>query len=113
MHLKPVAYSISSDIESRDKIPWLPTPQNILESDELLELDKWLFNLIAWIVSPSAAIVQNCSEYKVISGWFTARVQPDFIVNYHFNQNMVANGNQWSETARCWYFKYRDNVYAR
>ena len=33
-----------------------PTHQNILESDELLELDKRLFNLIAWIVSPSAAM---------------------------------------------------------
>ena len=56
MQLKTVAYSISSDIESREKIPWPPTPQNILESDELLELDKRLFNLIAWIVSPSAAM---------------------------------------------------------
>ena len=59
MQLKTVAYSISSDIESREKIPWPPTPQNILESDELLELDKRLFNLIAWIVSPSASMGKN------------------------------------------------------
>ena len=56
MQLKAVAYSISSDIESREKITWPQTPQNVLESDELLELDKQLFNLIAWIVSPSAAM---------------------------------------------------------
>ena len=59
MQLKAVAYSISSDIESREKITWPQTPQNVLESDELLELDKQLFNLIAWIVSPSAAMVKN------------------------------------------------------
>ena len=59
MQLKAVAYSISSDIESREKIPWPSTPQNNLEADELLELDKWLFNLIAWIVSPSAAMGKN------------------------------------------------------
>ena len=59
MQPKAVAYSISSDIESHEKIPWPPTPQNILESGELLELDKLLFNLIAWIVSPSAAMDKN------------------------------------------------------
>ena len=47
MQLKAVAYSISSDIESREKITWPQTPQNVLESDKLLELDKQLFNLIA------------------------------------------------------------------
>ena len=59
MQLKAVAYSISSDIESHEKIPWPSTPQNNLEPDELLQLDKWLFNLIAWIVSPSAAMGKN------------------------------------------------------
>ena len=59
MQLKAVAYSISSDIESHEKIPWPPTPQNILESGELLELGKRLFNLIACIVSPSAAMGKN------------------------------------------------------
>ena len=58
MQLKTVAYSILG-IESWEKIPWLPTPQNILESGELLELDNRLFNLIAWIVSPSAALGKN------------------------------------------------------
>ena len=59
MQLKAVTYSISSDIESRKKIPWPPTSLNILESDELLRLDKRVFNLIAWIVSRSAAIGKN------------------------------------------------------
>ena len=58
MQLKTVAYSILG-IESWEKIPWLPTPQNILESGELLELDNRLFNLIAWIVIPSAALGKN------------------------------------------------------
>ena len=39
IQLRAVAYSIS-DIESREKISWPPTPQNILKSDELLELDN-------------------------------------------------------------------------
>ena len=51
MQLKAIARLISLDIQSREKIPWPPTPQDILESDELLELDKRLFNLLAWIVS--------------------------------------------------------------
>ena len=59
MQLKAVAYSISSDIESRKKIPWSPTSLTILKSDELLRLDKWVFNLIAWIVSRSAAMGKN------------------------------------------------------
>ena len=59
MQLKAVAYSISSDIESHKKIPWSPTSLTILESDELLRLDKWVFNLIAWIVSRSAAMGKN------------------------------------------------------
>ena len=59
MQLKAVSYSVSSDIESRKKIPWPPTPQNILKSDELLELDKALFNLIVWINSPRAATGKN------------------------------------------------------
>ena len=33
--------------------------ENILESTELLELDKRLFNLIAWIVTPIAAMGKN------------------------------------------------------
>ena len=70
IQLKAVAYLISSDIESCEKIPWPPTPQNNLETDELLELDKRLFNLIAWIVSPSASISKNgfvrLSEKKTI-----------------------------------------------
>ena len=50
---------ITIKIESREKTPWSPTPQNILELHELLELDKRLFNLTAWEVSPSAAMGKN------------------------------------------------------
>ena len=56
MQLKAVAYSISSHIQSHEKIPWLPMPRNISGSDNLLELVKRLFNLPTWIVSPSAAM---------------------------------------------------------
>ena len=59
MQLKAIACLISLDIQSREKIPWPPTPQDILESDELLELDMRLFNLLAWIVSPNASMGKN------------------------------------------------------
>ena len=100
MQLKAVAYLISSDIESREKIPWPPTPQNILESDELLELDKQLFNLIAWIVSPSAAMDENgfvqLFERKKVSKivqniqTLVPVSQPGFnqILNYKYKNNV-------------------------
>ena len=48
--------SISFDIQGREKISWPPTPKDILESNELLDLDKHLFDFIARIVIPNAAM---------------------------------------------------------
>ena len=55
MQLKAISRLISFDIQGREKMPWPPTPKDILESNEFLDLVKLLFNLIAWIVSQNAA----------------------------------------------------------
>ena len=56
IQLKAISRSMSFDIQGREKVSWPPTRKNILESNEFFELDKSLFNLIAWIVSPNAAM---------------------------------------------------------
>ena len=60
MQLTAISRSISFDIQGREKIPWPTTPKDILESNQVLDLDKRLFNLIAWIVSPNAAMGRDC-----------------------------------------------------
>ena len=47
MQLKAISRSISFDIQGRKKILLPPIPKDILESNEFLDLDKRLFNLIA------------------------------------------------------------------
>ena len=56
MQLKAISRSILFDIQGREKISWPPAPRDILESNEFLDLNKRLFDLIAWIVSPNAAM---------------------------------------------------------
>ena len=46
MQLKAIS-RFSFDIQGREKIPWPPTPKDILEWNEFLDLVKGLFNLIA------------------------------------------------------------------
>ena len=58
MQLKAIARSISTDIQNRKKVPWPPTPQDILQSNDL-DLNKQLFNMIAWITSPNANLDKN------------------------------------------------------
>ena len=59
MQLKAISRSILTDIQGREKVPCPPTPQDILQSDDLLDLNKRLFNLIAWVVNPNAAMGKN------------------------------------------------------
>ena len=59
MQLNAFSGSISFDIQGLEKIPWSPTPKAILESNEFLDLDKLLFGLIGWAVSPNAAMVKE------------------------------------------------------
>ena len=59
MQLKAISLSISSDIQSREKIISPLTPKNICESNGFLDLHKQLFNLITWTVSPNAAVGKN------------------------------------------------------
>ena len=59
MQLKAIS-RFSFDIQGREKIPWPPTPKDMLESNEFLDLVKGLFNMIAWIVSPNAAKGKDC-----------------------------------------------------
>ena len=54
LQLKNMSRSISYDIQSHEKIPWPPTPQVIIESEDVL--DNRLYNMIAWIVSPSSTM---------------------------------------------------------
>ena len=56
MQLKAILGSISFDFEGREKIPWPPSPKIIFESNEFWDLDKILFDLIAWIVRPNVAM---------------------------------------------------------
>ena len=56
MQLKAILRSVSFDIQVREKMHWPPTPNDILESNEFLDFDKRLLNLIAWIVNPNAAM---------------------------------------------------------
>ena len=46
MQLKAIS-RFSFDIQGREKIPWPPTPKDMLESNEFLDLVKGLFNMIA------------------------------------------------------------------
>ena len=46
MQLKAIS-RFSFDIQGRQKIPWPPTPKDMLESNEFLDLVKGLFNMIA------------------------------------------------------------------
>ena len=56
MQLKAISRSILFNIQDREKLPSSPTPKDILESNEFLDLDKRFLNLIPWIVSPNAAM---------------------------------------------------------
>ena len=56
MPLKAISRSILFNIQDREKLPSSPTPKDILESNEFLDLDKSFLNLIPWIVSPNAAM---------------------------------------------------------
>ena len=56
MQLKAISHSILFNIQDREKLPSSPTPKDILESNEFLDLDKRFLNLIPWIVSPNAAM---------------------------------------------------------
>ena len=47
MQLKGISRSISFDVQWQEKILRPPTPKDILESNEFLDLDKHLFNLTA------------------------------------------------------------------
>ena len=57
--LKSLGHSISLEIQSRESIPWPPTPQDVIDSQKDLDLNRKLFNLIAWVVSPNAAMDKN------------------------------------------------------
>ena len=70
MQLKTIPCSISFDIQDREKIPWPPAPKYMLELNEFLDLDKRLFNLIARIVNPNAAMGKD-----VLLGCLTAKTQ--------------------------------------
>ena len=70
MQLKTIPCSISFDIQGREKIPWPPAPKYMLELNEFLDLDKRLFNLIARIVNPNAAMGKD-----VLLGCLTAKTQ--------------------------------------
>ena len=52
IQLKALSRQISKNIQSHPKLPWPPTPQDVIEGNEIL--DKRLYNVIAWIVSPSS-----------------------------------------------------------
>ena len=56
VQLKAISRSILFNIQDREKLPSSPTPKDILESNEFLDLDKRFLNLIPWIVSPNAAM---------------------------------------------------------
>ena len=59
MQLKSISRSILLDIQGWEKISWHPTPRDVFESNEFLDLDKLLFNLIVWTFSPNAALGKN------------------------------------------------------
>ena len=52
MQPKAISCSISSDIKGQEKNPDFHLQRIYLSQMKFLELDKWLFNLIAWILSP-------------------------------------------------------------
>ena len=52
LQLKAISRLISKNIQSQPKYAWPPTPQEIIDRDDLL--DKRLYNLIAWVVSPNS-----------------------------------------------------------
>ena len=54
LQVKNISKSISANIKSIPKKSWPPTPQDILKYEE--PLDKILYNLIAWIVSPKSSM---------------------------------------------------------
>ena len=54
IQLKSISRMISQNIQCHPKYPWPPTPQQIIESDDLI--DKRLYNMIAWIVNPNGYI---------------------------------------------------------
>ena len=53
IQLRSISRSISDEIKC-DVLsqPWLPTPQNLIEVDD--PLNRRLFNLVSWIVSPNS-----------------------------------------------------------
>ena len=53
---KAIPHSISFDIQGGEKRPWPLTSKDVLESNEFLDVDKRLFNSIAWIESLDAAV---------------------------------------------------------
>ena len=53
IQLRSISRSISDEIKC-DVLsqPWLPTPQNLIEAAD--PLNRRLFNLVSWIVSPNS-----------------------------------------------------------
>ena len=66
LQLKAISRLISKNIQSQEKYSWPPTPQEIIERDDML--DKRLYNIIAWIVSPNSYMGKdgyvNLSSHK-------------------------------------------------
>ena len=55
--IKNVAKIIHEAIKLKDSLPWPPTPQDILESESVV--DTHLHNLLGWIVQPDATLNDN------------------------------------------------------
>ena len=54
LQLRSIARSVSEEIQSYPKNDWPPTPQKLIETEEIV--NNTLFNFIAWVVSPSSCI---------------------------------------------------------
>ncbi len=52
--VKNVANAIHESVKLRDSLPWPATPQDILESNRVVDTN--LHNLLAWIVQPNATL---------------------------------------------------------
>ena len=58
IQLRPISRSISDEIKCDvPNEPWPPTPQNLIEVDD--PLNRRLFNLVSWIVSPNSYAGKN------------------------------------------------------
>ena len=68
MMLKNLARKITYEIQSRPKTPWPPTPHQIIDSEDDVNVD--LYNLLALIVNPKSCIdntgIVRLSESKAI-----------------------------------------------